>query len=92
MAKKKSFDKFCADDYQGARRTDCAIARRNGEVEGRQSATSHIYYLDASELISENAYGTGGGTHSDIYRFEHGRLVYAAVMGDGFWSNATSGK
>lgn len=86
----KSYRKFCAADHDGPRLAHCAVARADGHVEPKLPGTSNVYYVDASELISENAYGTGGGSHSDIYRIEHGRLLYSAVMGEGLW--AKSGK
>jgi hypothetical protein len=90
LGEQKSYKKFCSADSKGTRMVHCAVAHGNGEIEGRQPGTSNIYYVDASELISENAYGTGGGTHSDIYRFEHGRMIYEAVVGGGFWANLTN--
>lgn len=90
LGEEKSYRKFCAADHDGPRLAHCAVARSDGHVEPKLPGISNIYYVDASELISENAYGTGGGSHSDIYRIEHGRLIYAAVMGEGLW--AKSGK
>lgn len=40
---------------------------------------SSVLYIDASDLIRENAFGTGGGAHSDIYRTEHGRMMLLAT-------------
>lgn len=88
LGEEKSYRKFCAADHSGPRLAHCAVARTDGRVEAKQPGTSNIYYIDASELISENAYGTGGGSHSDIYRLEHGRLIYSAVMGEGLWTRS----
>lgn len=55
----------------------CAFADHHGNLFGVSgSARSNITYIEASSLISENAYLSGGGAHSDIYRKEHGRLIY----------------
>ncbi|CDG82202.1 hypothetical protein [Janthinobacterium agaricidamnosum] len=89
LGEEKSYRKFCAADHDGPRLAHCAVADHNGEVAPKFLGTSkNIYYVDASELISENAYETGGGSHSDIYRFEHGRLIYAAIMGEGIWAKS----
>jgi hypothetical protein len=82
----KSYKHFCELDDEHPRLASCAIARADGHLDRRTSGTSNIYYVEASRLISENAYGTGGGSHSDIYRLEHGRLVYSAVMGEDLWA------
>lgn len=89
LGEEKSYRKFCAADHDGGRRlAHCAVAGADGSVEPKQPGTSNIYYIDASELIAESAYGTGGGSHSDIYRIEHGRLIYSAMMGRGLWSKS----
>ena len=90
LGEDKSYRKFCAADYDGPQLAHCAVASDRGHVELTRpgASTSSIYYVDASKLISENAYGTGGGSHSDIYRIEHGRLIYAAVMGEGLWAKS----
>ncbi|WP_157768775.1 hypothetical protein [Paracidovorax avenae] len=88
LGEEKSHRKFCGPYHQGPRLAHCAVARASGHIEAKQPGTSNIYYIDASELISESAYGTGGGSHSDIYRLEHGRLINAAVMGEGIWAKS----
>ena len=85
LGEDRSYRKFCSADYDGPVLANCAVAHADGDVELTRPGTSSIYYVDASKLISENAYGTGGGSHSDIYRIEHGWLIYAAVMGEGIW-------
>ncbi|MDA8457192.1 hypothetical protein M4R22_20740 [Acidovorax sp. GBBC 3334] len=87
LGEQKSYEKFCAPDYHGPRLAHCAVARADGQAEPKRPGTApNLYYIDASELIAESAYGTGGGSHSDIYRLEHGRLIYSAVMGRGLWA------
>jgi len=88
LGEEKSYRKFCAADQDSPQLAHCAVARADGHVEPKHPGTSNIYYIDASDLISESAYGTGGGSHSDIYRIEHGRLIYAAVMGTGLWAKS----
>jgi hypothetical protein len=64
----------------GAPRVNCAVALPNGTISDlRKIAGSTITYVDASDLISENAYETGGGAHSDIYRREDGIFIRQAM-------------
>lgn len=68
-----SYEEFCGRQYAGL---TCAKAKSDGGVENWPGAPSQsIMYVDASDLIAENAYRTGGGAHSDIYRIEHGQLL-----------------
>lgn len=53
LGENKSYRKFCGGDDDSPRLAHCAVAHGTGAVELRQSGTSNIYYLDASELISE---------------------------------------
>jgi len=68
-----SFNDYCSRNIDDLA---CAVADKDGQLQYRPERSSgRITYVDASELITDNAYGTGGGAHSDIYRFEHGRLL-----------------
>ncbi|HOY22040.1 MAG TPA: alpha/beta hydrolase [Cellvibrio sp.] len=42
----------------------------------------NITLINADDLISENAYNTGGGAHSDIFRSQHGRLLRDIINRD----------
>ena len=55
---------------------DCRKAQPSGHY---PPSSRHIIYLDADLLIRENAYGSGGGAHSDIYRREHGAMIWQAI-------------
>lgn len=70
----RSYAEICSNTNTLIR---CAFADHHGNLFGVSGpARSNITYIEASSLISENAYLSGGGAHSDIYRKEHGRLIY----------------
>ena len=72
----KSYAAYCGEDPA----VRCATASSTGELNDlRGPAFSNIVYVDASNLITDNAFNTGGGAHSDIYRVEHGRMLMAAI-------------
>ncbi|MDQ0072522.1 hypothetical protein J2W34_004327 [Variovorax boronicumulans] len=71
-----SFREYCRDEKF---KINCGVASADGRVELKQKAPSNIFYIDADDLITENAYETGGGAHSDIYRAEHGRFISHAL-------------
>lgn len=73
---RKSYTENCS----GSPAIRCAAAEASGKLGAiGGKADSSILYIDAGALISENAYGTGGGAHSDIYRTEHGRMMLEAM-------------
>lgn len=45
------------------------------------SETTSFKYVDASEVIQFNAYGTGAGAHSDIYRKQTAKLIWKFLDG-----------
>lgn len=69
----------CPEDGSTIR---CGRANADGSVTQLNAIDSNIFYVDASELIKENAYLSGGGAHSDIYRKEHGNLI-SNLISDG---------
>lgn len=71
----KSYAATCSDLKARCARADATGLL--GPVQGPQDST--VLYVDASDLIRENAFGTGGGAHSDIYRTEHGRMMLQAT-------------
>ena len=71
----KSYVTTCTD--QKAR---CERADATGVLSpARGLQNSSVLYVDASDLIRENAFGTGGGAHSDIYGTEHARMMLQAT-------------
>lgn len=39
----------------------------------------HFVYVNSDELIRFNAYKSGGGAHSDIYRIQMGKFLWSAI-------------
>jgi len=71
----RSYDEYCGT---GSTKIHCGKATKLGEVTYREENVkfdSNLYYINVNELITENAYLTGGGAHSDIYRREHGVMM-----------------
>lgn len=69
----RSFRRYCNEGEASVR---CARVNSDGNFDSVKGTTaSSVTYVDASDLITENAYLSGGGAHSDIYRREHGVLI-----------------
>lgn len=55
---------------------NCACADATGKVSvSKPGVHKNLFYVNASNITFENAYDTGGGSHSDIYRREHGAFI-----------------
>lgn len=54
----------------------CAKAMSTGSLTTKLNDKVQISYVDADDLIEKNAYLSGGSAHSDIYRYEHGKLMW----------------
>lgn len=65
-----SFSRTCGSDPS----IRCASASPDGTI-ARSRGDSTVTYIDASELITQGVYQTGGGAHSDIYRRPHGTFM-----------------
>ncbi|MBX8486858.1 alpha/beta hydrolase [Pseudomonas cichorii] len=70
------FKKYCAKPAAGI---NCVIANPEGGIDTGSVAVGGVTYIDASDLIFYNAFYTGGGSHSDIYRDEHGVLSWSLI-------------
>ena len=78
----KSFDSVCGAGTPQQSHVRCAKASAAGEVTLQRAGSTRVTYVDASDLISENAFGTSGGSHSDIYRLEHGIMLRDIIQGN----------
>jgi hypothetical protein len=58
----------------------CVSATREGRIVG-YDASAKISYVDTSALMRFGVPGTDGKAHSDIYRPEIGRLIWAVING-----------
>jgi len=63
----------------------CVRAGRSGNITDEAGSPvsvsdfKHLVYINADELVYQNAYLSGGGAHSDIYRKEHGALIWRLI-------------
>lgn len=73
--------KFCGENHNQNNLVNCVTVEKNGcyGMVG-DIAQTNITYVDASKLIFENAFLSGGGAHSDIYRNEHGKFMYGVLI------------
>lgn len=79
-------DKYAGDDESFARQCEkgnetvkCGYATSKGEINRFHGKNSHVTYINGDELITKNAYLSGGDAHSDIYRAEHGVLLWNII-------------
>ena len=70
-----SFDLYKTRHVEGDENTSVCLEGRAG------SHTRSFNYVDASEVIKFNAYGTGAGAHSDIYRAQTAKLMWEFLSG-----------
>lgn len=59
-----------------------ADANGNPKLKPESSGSATWNYVDASDMIYFNAYGTGAGAHSDIYREPMGKLIWSFLGTD----------
>jgi hypothetical protein len=69
----ESYDQQCNDNQNGVR---CGRASKQGNLTIINHSSSHITYINADDLINKKSYLSGGNAHSDIYRSEHGVLLW----------------
>ncbi len=72
----KSYDEFCSGENPPE--LTCLHADKTGAVI-EEGPLKHIVYINADKVIYQNAYLSGGGAHSDIYRREHGVLIWDMI-------------
>lgn len=71
-----SFKKYCT---QPIFNINCVTATPQGGITTARPASQKITYINSDDLITYNAFYTGGGAHSDIYRDEHGALSWSLI-------------
>ncbi len=72
----KSYDRYCKNG--STKDISCVHADKDGEIVEKEPF-KHLVYINADRLIYQNAYLSGGGAHSDIYRPEHGVLLWNLI-------------
>lgn len=73
----RTFHKFCRE--QPHPRFTCLQTDERGRLEADADDPNPVIYINADKLIFQNAYKTGGGAHSDIYRRETGALIWNLI-------------
>lgn len=74
----KVFQNFCGKENTN-KKYSCAVAKSNGELNLINKHSSNLVFINAEKLIKYNAYQSGGGAHSDIYRNEHGQFIWNII-------------
>lgn len=69
----ESYSRYCGN---GKNEVRCGVAYWNGSLSIRNESKSNITYISADDLINVNSYLSGGDAHSDIYRAEHGVMLW----------------
>ncbi|MCB1869783.1 MAG: alpha/beta hydrolase [Gammaproteobacteria bacterium] len=69
----ESYDRYCENGNSEVR---CGTAAWSGELTITNNVKSNVTYINADELINRNSYLSGGDAHSDIYRAEHGVMLW----------------
>lgn len=72
----KSFSRYCSTPSD---QINCVHANAVGRMEPEPSADRRVTYVNSDKLIHYNAFNTGGGAHSDIYRDEQGELSWSLI-------------
>lgn len=73
--------KYCRNDTNISNNPDllCLKADARGKVTPAFSSKYRISYVDADDLINRSTDPSGGGAHNDIYRVEHGNLIWSYI-------------
>ena len=71
-------EQFCRSEHPVA--VSCVTSSMQGEIHGFD-ASAKFSYIDTSALMRFDVPGTEGDSHSDIYRPEIGRLIWAVING-----------
>ncbi len=72
-----TFKSYCIDKIQS--NFDCHYASESVD-QSFAPTENHFIYVNADNLIRFNAYKSGGGAHSDIYRIQMGRFLWQAIQ------------
>ena len=72
----KSFLKYCSEP---SKLINCLKADASGKTTPPPMLGKKLTYINSDDLINHNAFYTGGGAHSDIYRDEQGALSWSLI-------------
>lgn len=81
LYKPRGILKYCRNEDKLSDTPDlqCVKADARGKVTPAFNPGYRITYVDADDLINRNTDPAGGGAHSDIYRVEHGNLIWSYI-------------
>ena len=81
LYKPRGILKYCHNEDKLSDTPDlqCVKANAKGKVNPAFDFSNHINYVNADDLINRNTDPAGGGAHSDIYRVEHGNLIWSYI-------------
>lgn len=73
----KAYKNLC-EEHDDTPLVNCYVADSQSELSPVVTNGKHnnVNFVNADSIILKNAYKTGGGAHSDIYRKEHGKLIW----------------
>ncbi|WP_419736084.1 alpha/beta hydrolase [Pseudomonas sp. COR18] len=83
----KSFLEYCSAPSS---LINCVKADAKGLIAPLPNSSRKFTYINADDLIVYNAFYTGGGAHSDIYRDEQGTLSWSFIEALGSKSTSSS--
>lgn len=72
----KSFLRYCSTPSS---LISCVRANAAGQTTPPLTLSRKVTYINSDDLIHYNAFNTGGGAHSDIYRDEQGALSWSLI-------------
>lgn len=72
----KAYNKLC--NNQNDNLVNCYVVDSKSKLKETvtDGKNGNINFINADSIISKQSYNTSGGAHSDIYRIEHGRLIW----------------
>ncbi len=74
-----AFAELC--ESSDSKRVNCYVADNDSNIVdmGVHGELKNVNFINSDAVIFKNAFNTGGGAHSDIYRFEHGSLIWNMI-------------
>lgn len=75
----EAFAELC--ESGDSKRVNCYVADSDSKIVdmGTQGELKNINFINSDAVIFKNAFNTGGRAHSDIYRLEHGSLIWNMI-------------
>lgn len=77
VGNESTYKKYCGKNPHSD--VECVVVNPEGGFKTEPSKGFNFLYINADELIYYNAYKSGGGSHSDIYRNEMGKMLWQLI-------------